>query len=925
MADKKITELTNITGANLVDADEFVVVDISADETKAITLGELKEAFDSGSGFVRITGDTMTGDLALSGADVTFGDNDKAIFGAGSDLQIYSDGTTGQITGDVNITGTVTATGTSVFASLDISGDIDVDGTTNLDVVDIDGAVDMASTLTMSAGGTIRAGGVNDLVLDAGESGTPDIYLQSAGSTKVKIEGSNGNVGIGTSSPIRPLSVKASQEQLTLSEGDARGATFDYRSSTGNLNIATNGVNARTSPQLTLDLNGRLGIGTSSPNRLLSLYATQPVFQITNVASGNTQGTIQYQVSGSTQFNIDNQGSGSGGVIAFMQAGAERMRIDSSGNLLVGKTATGGNTAGMQIINGSFFSHVRDGGVVQVLNRKSSDGDILSFEKDNTTVGGIQTGSGGYMHIKGGNNTFGSGIAFNNQTWNPTNASGTITDNHVKLGDTGSRFTDLYLSGTAYVDTAVEIHAGNSLKLQNVAGNGFATIQNAGAGTNTDLSFNTAGSEAMRIDSSGNVGIGTSSPSANLEITQSGNNVGLLVSGGGYNYTAKFESSDAEANIIIEDSNSTNNGNMIGVATNDMYFITNTSERMRIDSSGAVIINNSGGDAQLYLGGTSGSDRMYLARAGDNGFLWNVDSGYLVFATNNSEAMRIDSSGSVGIGTSSPSERLHVSTPSASGTEAAARFSSSNDASGCKIERSGSSWRLASQGSLYLGADYDANGTSPDSLIIFETDATERMRIDASGNILFNTTAVPSASSGGAAFDPNTNGRAVLKLATTNTGNQGLAEFFNPNGQVGGIVTNGSATAYNTSSDYRLKTDAQPMTGASARVQALNPVNFEWIASGERVDGFLAHEAQEVVPEAVTGTKDAMRDEEYEVTPAVLDDDGNEVTPAVMGTRSVPEYQGIDQSKLVPLLTAALQEALTKIDALETRITALEG
>ena len=83
MADKKITELTNITGANLVDADEFVVVDISADETKAITLGELKEAFDSGSGFVRITGDTMTGDLALSGADVTFGDNDKAIFGAG--------------------------------------------------------------------------------------------------------------------------------------------------------------------------------------------------------------------------------------------------------------------------------------------------------------------------------------------------------------------------------------------------------------------------------------------------------------------------------------------------------------------------------------------------------------------------------------------------------------------------------------------------------------------------------------------------------------------------------------------------------------------------------------------------------------------------------------------------------------------------
>jgi len=110
------------------------------------------------------------------------------------------------------------------------------------------------------------------------------------------------------------------------------------------------------------------------------------------------------------------------------------------------------------------------------------------------------------------------------------------------------------------------------------------------------------------------------------------------------------------------------------------------------------------------------------------------------------------------------------------------------------------------------------------------------------------------------------------------------------------------------------------------------------------VDGFLAHEAQAVVPEAVTGTKDAMRDEEYAVTPAVyedvvipavLDEDGNEVeaerteqqlvTEAVMGTRSVPDYQGIDQSKLVPLLTAALQEALTEITDLKARVASLEA
>jgi hypothetical protein len=121
------------------------------------------------------------------------------------------------------------------------------------------------------------------------------------------------------------------------------------------------------------------------------------------------------------------------------------------------------------------------------------------------------------------------------------------------------------------------------------------------------------------------------------------------------------------------------------------------------------------------------------------------------------------------------------------------------------------------------------------------------------------------------------------------------------------------------------------MTGATERVKALRPINFAWKVDGSRVDGFLAHEAAEVVPECVTGTKDAMRDEEYEVTTAieeVRDEDGNvttEAVAAVMGTRSVPDYQGIDQSKLVPLLTAALQEAITKIEDLTTRLETLEN
>ena len=143
--------------------------------------------------------------------------------------------------------------------------------------------------------------------------------------------------------------------------------------------------------------------------------------------------------------------------------------------------------------------------------------------------------------------------------------------------------------------------------------------------------------------------------------------------------------------------------------------------------------------------------------------------------------------------------------------------------------------------------------------------------------------------------------------------------FANPNGNVGDIRTNGSSTAYITSSDYRLKENVVAISGATERLKQLRPSRFNFIADPDTtVDGFLAHEVQTIVPEAIAGEKDAMMDEAYEVTPAVLDDNGNVVTEAVMGIRSVPDYQGIDQSKLVPLLVATIQELEARITQLET-------
>jgi len=167
------------------------------------------------------------------------------------------------------------------------------------------------------------------------------------------------------------------------------------------------------------------------------------------------------------------------------------------------------------------------------------------------------------------------------------------------------------------------------------------------------------------------------------------------------------------------------------------------------------------------------------------------------------------------------------------------------------------------------------------------------------------------------------NGAGELWLTRGGADYIGRFGYQPTNTAVGSISISASSTSFNTSSDYRLKELDVPMEGSIDRLKLLRPINFAWKADGSRVDGFFAHEAQEVVPEAVTGTKDAMMDEEYEVTPAVMDGE-TVVTEAVMGTRSVPDYQGIDQSKLVPLLVASLQEAVAKIEALEARVTALE-
>ena len=297
------------------------------------------------------------------------------------------------------------------------------------------------------------------------------------------------------------------------------------------------------------------------------------------------------------------------------------------------------------------------------------------------------------------------------------------------------------------------------------------------------------------------------------------------------------------------------------------------------------------------------------------------------------DAVTVDS-GKVGIGTSSPVDKVSISHSDGTGANIGVQIhntdtSTASNFAGIYSTAVNGTVGMRLQAASHAGVTAATFGTTTNHLARFVTGDTERMRITSNGNLLVGTTYNNFYSRQTISFSGSNGSTNELGLSIWTGGGSGAmyAQFVNNQGSRSGSITQngGSAASYNTSSDYRLKEDWTPMTGASARVQALNPINFAWKADGSRVDGFLAHELAEVTPEAVTGTKDAMRDEEYEATPAVLDEDGNVTTEAVMGTRSVPDYQGIDQSKLVPLLTAALQEALTEIASLKTRVEALEA
>jgi len=400
----------------------------------------------------------------------------------------------------------------------------------------------------------------------------------------------------------------------------------------------------------------------------------------------------------------------------------------------------------------------------------------------------------------------------------------------------------------------------------------------AAAGTFTSLVANS------------NVGIGTASPSQKLTVTGNAyvgtgnyftdNTSGYFFSGNG-SYDAGLYATGTSLTTLK--------------AQNNLSFVTNGAERMRIDASGAVSIKQAS-DTNVYLS-LDGTANSYFNMNTTNGYI--LSGSNTIFNTAGSERMRIDSSGNVGIGTSSPS--------------------SFNGGGHRLVVGNGANFQGMSIYSAVEGNIYFADGTSgtesyagslgynhSSNFLYMYTNGSERARIDSSGNLLVGKTSTNIAGDGvvlgtGSQSFTGTGGQYSYRITTN--GGVGLHHFYS---DVGGTQTLksyvGTDGNYVQLSDYRLKENITPIENAVDKVNKLKPVTYTWKnTEGKEAHGFIAHEFKEVLPNEVDGDKDQVKED---------------------GT---PFYQAINVSSAIPLLVKAMQEQQEIIESLKTRIETLEN
>ena len=624
---------------------------------------------------------------------------------------------------------------------------------------------------------------------------------------------------------------------------------------------------------------------------------------------------------------------------------------------------SGGTVSGT---TGTFSSDVKStAGIVDIRSGSSINTNVTGASasgtlQKNTTSGEFAVVSGG----TGGNNylTF-----YTSASAAPTEKLRIASDGDVIIGGSSAAGYADYADNLTIHDTE---NSGITIR-SGIASQGaiyFSDATGSGGGTyigniiydhsDNHMRFATSGSERVRITGIGSVGVGINDPVAQFQVNSTKNAETDRHSSANYHLALRNPADDNGESIGLSfgiTSNATKVGASIlherdsGGSQGSLQFYTSSdgnslSERLRITSAGLVGIGTASPDSLLHIfGATTGYAKIETGDGGTNpivmhenpdriwhtGLRGDTSDGYVIRdATASANRITIDTSGNTHFGSGSLNDSNVVSIIPADGRISFGmdgRDSLVTGESGCYIFSGDGASGSPLAGELVL-----QSRSNVDRDIFFATGSSPAFRArfrGSDGDFFLGNDLATITNVGTAIRENDSGGNTYMEMGHDNTG-ANYSYFICRHGSggtnIGGIAQNssGNGVTFNTSSDYRLKTNEASITDGITKIKQLKPYRFEWKSDlGTKVDGFFAHEVSSIVPEAITGEKDAVETTYYEEEKNLPE--GKSVGDVKETNR--PVYQSIDQSKLVPLLTAALQEAIAKIETLETKVAALES
>jgi len=878
---------------------------------------------------IRFAGATTTG-------DINFGDNDKAVFGAGSDLQIYHDGTSNIFAGNIVIDGSDASTSIGSPAALDIrAGDANYEYATLRLATSANGSLGMIGAKATTTGAypssvgqlefAVQNGALTNTILTANATGIDvtgnatfddngkaifgagsDLQIYHDGSNSWLRDTGTGNLYIQGSSAVY---IRGENSEFLASFGENSATTLYHN---GNSKLATSATGA--------DINGVLTADGLTVDGDATISSGTPTLQLTDTGGTNQFATLKQD--GSNLKILSRNNTVSGGILMRRNVGGtetDAIQLSANGDISF-YDSTG-------VTQGFFWdaSTQRLGlGTTSPATKLDIDaGNVLSFgDASYGVVGGVTYPGivGGAGNILFANKNYGNaavGLGFyNSGTYEPVVT--VRTSGNVGIG-TASPSAPLHTIGVNGLPATSGTTQNNALRIGAPSTNVVLDASsNGGVGTwlqstnQTDLSLNYP---LLLNPNGGNVGIGTAAPSRAIHVVSSGLNIATFEASNGDSIDLGYDSLSASrtGDFFIDNRDASGNNIQYRCGSSASHiFNIGTSEVVRIDSNerflvgktayGSVSTDGTAIDPSFFQTSASNDRPMLVNRNGTDGNhieFFKAGSPTGSIGTNSSRTYIGSGSGQSGI-----KFNTNAIVPAAGADGANSDNTYDLGISSARFKNlylNNVAYLQNIRGVNDTDSGIDVNGTN---IVTFRTGGSERARVTSTGQLLVGQTTnqahLNTATGDGLTITQSgeiNQGTTGESMILNRRGSDGIITRFRREGNsVGSINVTASGTTYNTTSDLRLKENIEPLV-ATDKLMAMNPVSYNWKADpdGPRSMGFIAQEMQEVMPEAV----------------AVGDDED-----AMMS---------MDYGRITPILVSALQDAHRKIEELEQRIADMEA